>query len=1787
MTHKAFSTWDTLTSAGFVALEHLTGDDSSALLRARRQGSDAPALLQVLCAESPSQEERERLRHDFELSRLLAGEHVLEPLECLAGGRALLYGPFDGVPLHAFAKTVHADPAALLRVALSLVDALAAIHARGFAHCRLEPRHVLVAPATSAVKLVGFGAASRLSQDPPAPEDAGPKGTLTYIAPEQTGRMNRSVDHRSDFYSLGVLLYELFVGEPPFVAKDPLELVHAHFARRPRPLHEVEPRVPLAVSSVVLKLLAKDAEERYQSHLGLRADLSACITALTGGEPLREFIPGLQDVVARFHIPRRLYGREREVEALLAACERVGTGATEVVSIAGYAGIGKSALVRELRRPVATRGGYYISGKFDQLRRGIPYSALLEALRDITRQVLTEHEDALAAWRARLHEAIGDSGRLLTDLVPEVEAILGPQPAVQSQPPVEAQNRFNRVLGAFIGAFSRPGRPLALFLDDLQWADAASLGFLEQFLTRSNTHNLLLVAAFRDNEVDASHPLRGVFETFLGAGVPLVRVELAPLDMSPVTRLVADTVHALPEQCAELAELAQTKTGGNPFFVIEFLKTLHQEGALTFDAVTGRFRWDLAAIGAMQVTDNVVDLVCRRIARLSEATREVLKHAACIDNTFDLETLGLVCSRRPSELIPALWEAVEAGLLQPEGDVYPAVSERTGLSDPGMVRYQFLHDRVQQAAYSLIPEEARAATHLRIGRRLHGGQADEALGERLFDVVDHLDRGRALITNADERLGLVRLNLHAGLKAKASVAFEPAYHYLDVGLELLGERRWAHPELATALLQERGECGVLTTRFAQAERDFDELLGHARLPLERARVHEAQLRMQMRCGRMEQAVDAGLVALSLLGVHLAPRPTMATVAAEMLKVRWLMRKTRIQDLPELGTITQPEPELALRVMVTLLTPTYYTDQNLFALVTLKGMGLILRHGNSVDGCILYTTFGILLVEGLGAYEDGYALGQAGIRLAQSMGSPLALGRAQYSTASALHHWRAPLREHVTLLNAACRNCLDAGDLAFVTNCYQFLTSIRVSLGDPLGEIHERVGDWLSTVRRWKWNEYTHLLAVYRGFLRCLMDEAPGSTRFEGDGFDEDAYRTHREAPQYNILRAVYPLLKLQACYLADDLEGALASAREASETQRGLLGQYIVADYHFYAALTRAGLLVDAGGIARVELRIAIEKHLLKLRDWVKGCPDNFLHKQQLVEAELARALGKPDRAATMYERAQRSARVAGFLHIEALAHELAGRFHLAAGRERIAADHLHSARDGYARWGARAKVRTLESAHPSIFPAEPSGAAVRRGPRAEAALASAQALDLAAVTRAAQAISGEIQLGNLLQNLMRLVVESAGAERAFLVLPKTHSLVIEAAVDGDTVTLQPQTPLDMSEVLSTAILHYVARSRAPVVLTDAAAEGSFTEDPYVRRRRPRSLLCAPLLKQRTLVGVLYLENNAVPGAFTPARLEVLRILSSQAAISLENALLYQDLAEHSRTLEEKVTVRTAELSAKNAELGATLARLRETQAQLIAQEKLASLGSLMAGIAHELKNPLNFINNFAGLSTELVDELTQELEPVRAQLGDEARSALADLRKNAAAIRVHGHRADGIITTMLQHSRGAGGDRANADLNALLAETVKITALNLRDQRPGLDLTITEDYDPTVGTQGVVISELTRVFINVVDNALYAMATRHRSGEPGYRPELTVRTQRVDGRVLVRIRDNGTGIPADIVERIFNPFFTTKPPGEGTGLGLSISYDIVKRHQGELHVTSTPGQFAEFVITLPAPSAA
>ncbi len=1772
------NSWDTLLPVELRAVAELSACDSTVFLRARREPSGAEAVVQALRSTEPTPLALERLRHDFSVARELAGEHVLAPVALLERGRAIVYEPFGGVSLRALLHQGPPDLPALLRLTLRLVEALAAIHARDFIHRDLEPGKVLVSPGTWAVKLVGFGAASSQPRGAPSAEAAERMGAhLAYTAPEQTGRTNRAPDYRSDFYSLGVMLYELLTGRLPFESTDPLQLVHAHIARRPTPPHELAPAVPEPLSGIVCKLLSKPAEERYQSHHGLRADLQECLTALERDGHIPPFALGSRDVSPRFELPARLYGREGEVAPLLAAFERVAGGQSAVVGVSGPPGVGKSALVREFHQQVVARGSYFISGKFDQLRRGVPYSGLLDALRHLVRQVLSEREASIRFWQEQLQAALGDNGRVLTDVVPEVKAILGEPPPAQELPANEAQNRFQRVLGSFLATFSRPGRPLVFFVDDLQWADAASLDFLRELATGNAAAavHLLLVVAFRDSEDSAEHALPGVLDALKAEGVHLTHLALAPLDEATIARLVADTLHVPPASCAALTRLVHEKTAGNPFFVTEFLKALHQEGAVRFEVNAGCWRWDLAAIRAVSAMDNVVDLICRRIGSLPEPVQDVLKQAACIDNTFDLQTLAVACDRPAETLQPPLLEAVQAGLLLPasDGPRLPGEDPRPG--GAAVLGYRFLHDRVQQAAYSLIPVDARASTHLRIGRLLLGKASGEHLGERLFDVVNHLNRGRALIGAPPEQRVLARLNLLAGSQAKASVAFDAALRYFDVGIELLGPERWAHPELAAPLLSQRAECASLTTRFEEAERGFREVYEHVESPLERARICELEVMMFTTREDNEQVVARALEGLRLLGFECPRHVSKARVLAELLKVKWLLRGRKLSELRELPLAQSPEAILAARLLTETSRATYYVDQSLMALMFMRAMQLLLLHGRSsgtIFGCLLY---GLVVGPGMGDFATAHELGRVAIRMAEEVGDRLLLGRLRFCFASSLNPWRAPLRGNLEYLAAAHRDCLESGDQNFVANLLDQVLTVKLMVGEPLEPLTHEAGEYAEYSRRLKFESPWRYCLLYRAFLQRLTDPAGLRVDLEEDEAGRVPLSSLRGEAD-----ALHPVVKLVLCTLAGNLPEALATIEAAQPVLSNVMGQPLFALYHFHAGLTRAALLREARGAGRRQHRAAVEQHLRLLRTWARHCPENYQHMQELLEAELARAVATPDAAAALYDKALRSARETGISHVEALAQEFAGRFHLEAGHPRLAAHHLHCAREGYARWGARAKVRALEEAHPSVFPAV-APQALPSGSSAPAA----DSLDLAAVIRAAQALSGEIQLAGLLRRLLTLMVENAGAERAFLILKKGGALTVEASLDGDRVTAGAPVPLEASDALSAAVVYYVARTGERVLLHDALAEGAFTGDDYILRRRPRSVLALPLLKQGTLNGILYLENNVAPGAFTPARVDLLLMLSSQAAISIENARLYANLEEYSHTLEQKVAARTGELEARNTELATTIAQLRETQEQLVAQEKLAALGSLTAGIAHELKNPLNFINNFAEVSVSLVQEVEEELRARQALANapaGELEAALDDLRQNIGRIGTHGKRANSIINGMLLHARSTGSARVEVALNTVVEESIKLARHSLRGRYPDFSIEVTEAYDPEVGAVLLIQGEMNRVFINIIENALYALQEKRRTGGAAYRPALSVCTRRAGERVEVIIRDNGTGIPPAVLQRIFEPFFTTKPPGAGTGLGLSIGHEIVRHHQGELRVTSVPGEFTEFVIALP-----
>jgi histidine kinase len=1769
---------------GFTIAEELYRSGHTAVHRARRKDGGAVLLRTPINPRNPS--DAAKLRHEHEILGLLGKSSKLEALDpnnTIEGNVYLVTDDPGGIPLAGLIGESGMDLASCLWIASALIDAIGDVHRKRVLHKEVSPRNVLVDAAARHVSLVGHSLASRLSRETRGL--MGPdvlEGDLPCISPEQTGRMNRAVDYRTDFYSFGATLYQMLTGQPVVKKTEPMEIVHAHIALAPPSPREISRSVPEVLSTIVMKLLAKDAEDRYQSVRGIKADLEQCAAELAQRGSIGAFVIGTKDQSDVFQVPQKLYGREPQISALMEAFERAAAGRLELVLVSGYSGIGKSALVREIHKPVVGKRGYFVSGKYEQYKRDIPYLALSRAFQELIRQILTGSAESVAAFRARLTEALGPNGPIIVDVIPEVGLVLGEQEAPPELGPSESEARLRAAFQSFVEVCAAADHPLVLFLDDLQWADSASLKLIKLLLGAPEGRSLLLVGSYRDNEVDPAHPLSMAIEEIERSGAPVTHVKLGPLGLSDVIRLVADTVRADPTRAAPLAELCLEKTNGNPFFLIHFLQALHDERLLSFDASAHRWQWNVGEIRRKASTDNVVDLMVNKLQRLPERARRAVMLAACIGSQFDLLTLAAVADRSPADAADDLWEAVREGQVLPlSGDLSVEAQRTLDLGGEGEGlggRYRFLHDRVQQAARSLLSPAERAAANARIGRMLLAMTPAGAIEERVFDIVNHLDDCIDLVDTPAERRRLAELNLIAGRKAKASTAYDVAFRYLTIGLDLLPETSWETDyDLTASLHLLRSECEYLLGRSDDAEKSFDLLILHARTAREKVRVHTRKTVLYRHGTKYADAVKTAIEGLSLLGLSMPapsePDKLQAFAGADVMELQELLKDREIAALIDLPAMSDPDMLAMMGLLEELSILAMFFGPALVQAATFKMVVLSLKHGNARASAAAYVTYGMLVGSGMGDFKSGFAFGKLALELSRRLKDPIAECKSSFWHGALISHWREHIGAGVALLKEACDlgvrggDPVDAGYAAFFTPIHSY------ARGDALDDVLAEV----TRYRRYMDPETQQSILAWRQLAMALKGMTKGGGSFDGEAFSESEYVDKLGKTCSPLAMQHYFSAKVQALYLLDrpaEAAAMIARAEAAGDLMMMLFAQLATAEWAFFRALVR---LAEADAAATDEAKQAAialaKKDEERLVVWAENSPASFRHKRLLVAAELARVEGRPQDAVDPYEDALESARAHGFFQHQALIAELAGRFHLGRGRRSLARGYLTAAHEGYVRWGATAKARMLEEKHPDQL--------AGLGAQGAEAAQGGMTLDLSAVLRASQTMSGEIVLERLLQQVMRLMIESAGAERGYFVLEREGRLSIQAegAVGAEVAALQ-DLPVEQCEDLSAGIVNYVKRTGDKVVLDDAAREGRFQADPYVARKKPRSVLCAPIIKQKKRVGILYLENNLVAGAFTPARLRVLEVLSTQAAISLENAWLYD-------TLEQKVEQRTEELSLKNVELESALVRLSETQSQLVIQEKLASLGALTAGIAHEIKNPLNFVNNFAELTVGLAGEIEDVIRGEAPRLGADTVTDLEEsldlLRQNVTKISEHGKRANTIVNSMLLHSRGATGAREPSNLNAIVAESVSLAYHGMRGKDPSFNISIDARYDDAVGLVEVVSQDMSRVFINVINNACDATRQKRREKGGAYAPVLTIRTESRGDKVVVSVGDNGTGIAPEILDRIYNPFFTTKPPGEGTGLGLSISHDIVVGgHQGTIEVHSTPGESTEFTIVLP-----
>ncbi len=1506
--------------AGVIIDSKIYESSASLVYRGRSVEDNREIVIKLLKQDYPSPQELTRYHQEYEIIRSLNLEGVVKAYSQQAYQRTLviLLEDFGGESLEYWMRQRPASfcpmpLAAFLQLAIDLTDILGKIHAANIIHRDINPGNIVLNPDTGVVKVIDFGIATQFNRTNPIFKSPYVlEGTLAYLSPEQTGRMNRALDYRTDFYSLGVTFYQLLTGQLPFATTDILKLVHCHTAKQPVPPHELKATIPKPISDIVMKLMAKNAEDRYQSAWGIKVDLESLAEQLKETEQIGNIPLALHDVFDQFHIPQGLYGREAEIAALLAAFERVATRGkidkicrpaerisnselnVEMMLVSGYVGVGKSALVQELYKPTTAKRGYFISSKFDQFQRNIPYSAIAQALQKLVRQLLSEPEEQVQQWRSRLLAALGSNRQLIIDVIPEVELIIGKQPPVPEVGTTEAQNRFNRVFQQIIRVFCSNEHPLVIFLDDLQWVDSATLNSIELMMLDEQTQSLFLIGAYRDNEVTPTHPLVLTLERLRKQGAVLQEIVLTPLTLEPLSQLIAETLHQNTDTVCSLAKLVLHKTEGNPFFVNEFLRMLHSEKLLTFDAAHLSWQWNMAQIQAQNITDDVVELLLLKLQKLPEGTQRMLRLAACVGAEFDLETLTIVDERSSQAISVDLLAAIQSGFIQPlsELDENLLVQE-----------YKFLHDRAQQSAYDLIDDSHKQVTHLQIGRNLLEKTLLERISERLFEIVDHLNYGIELVTDRAERDEIARLNLMTGQKAKGAIAYSMAQNYLATGRAWLGASSWqTNYDLALDLYTETTEVAYLCGDFEQVECWAEIVLQEAKTVLDTVKVYEVKMQTNIAQGEQSKTINTALQVLQKLGINFPENPTQSDVQLELDAIAFLLSQKPIEDLIYLSEMSEPGRLAAMRILSSTIIAALIAAPDLVPLLVSQQVMLSIRYGNTSISPFAYANFGFVLCGIAGNIELGYEFGQLALgQLSQPHAWPFKAKTLLFVNIFIIH-WKEHIKTTSKLFLEGYQIGLEAGDLEFAAYCVHSYCFHCCVVGKELGKVEREMRRYNEAIRQINQKTVLAWNKIFHQFVLNLMGFSIDPTHLIGESYNEENELPHHQAGSDGTAIFEVYFNKLLLCYLFSKYTQAVENAALAKHYLICVTPTFIVPLYYFYTSLSELATYYGSGTQAQEGIleKIAISQE--KMKQWAHYAPMNYLHKYYLIEAEKARILGQLLEAEEFYEQAIQGARENEYLQEEALAYELAAKFYLSRGREKFAQTYMKEAHYCYERWGAMAKVKDLETRYPQFFP-QPLGVGhtTIHTPSGTTASRADSAFDLATVMKASQAISSEIELDRLLNSLMKILIENAGAQIGFLILENSGEWAIEASSElnnsKNVWATQVLQSIPMANRLPESIIQYVIRTHESVILNDAIHEGNFINEPYIQRNQTQSILCLPLLNQSKLVGVLYLENQLAAGAFTPDRSQVLHLLSTQAAISIENAKHYSELrANESRT---------------------------------------------------------------------------------------------------------------------------------------------------------------------------------------------------------------------------------------------------------------------------------------------------
>ncbi|NES03950.1 MAG: AAA family ATPase [Okeania sp. SIO2F4] len=1775
--------------------ENLYQGTRTLVYRGQRTCDNKPVIIKILRNPHPSFNELVQFRNQYIITRHQEHQAIVKPLalERYGNGYALIMPDERAYALSDYWPKSERSLSNFLYIAIQLAEVLHYLSIQRIIHKDIKPSNILIHPETKQVKLIDFSISTLLPKEQQQLINPNVlEGTLAYISPEQTGRMNRGIDYRTDFYSLGVTFFELLTGKLPFESSDPMELVHCHIAKTPP---NPDSQLPTPLVDLVLKLMAKNAEDRYQSALGLKHDLEQCLQQLETTGKITQFELGSRDFCDRFMIPEKLYGRETEVQRLLDGFALVTQGATLMMLVTGFSGIGKTAVVNEVHKPIVKQRGYFIKGKFDQFNRNIPFSAFVIAFRDLMGQLLGESDTELAVWKSKILDAVGENGQVIIDVVPEVERIIGTQPAVTDLSGSAAQNRFNLLFSKFLRVFTTKEHPLVIFLDDLQWADSASLDLLKLLMEESEVGYLLVLGAYRDNEVFPAHPLMLSLDQINKQGAEIETLTLAPLSEKDITRLVAETLICTTELAAPLSELVYQKTKGNPFFGTQFLKGLHEDGCITFNMEAGYWQCELSEVRQLALTDDVVEFMVGRLQKLPEANQNVMKLAACIGNQFDLSTLAVVCEQTQDEVAGNLWRGLQEGFVIPQTDTYkffqgdePQDKSQENIS----VNYRFLHDRVQQAAYSLIPEERKQATHLQIGRLLSKNLSPEEENINIFTIVNHWNQARELIADPAEQDYLIQLNFKSGEKAKGSAAYAGALQYFQTALSLLDVESWQTNYPLTLTLHENyAEAAYLTGDFELMETIIEQVFNHRQDLLDLVKVHEIKILAKTAQTQQLSALNIGIEFLALLGIQFPESPEIEDLQVELAAISQLMDGKAIADLANLPLIEDREQLAKVKILANLIVSCYQAKPSLFPWISCKLMQLSIQYGNTVHSSFIYSCYGLVCVLVLQDITSATEYGKIACQLdlTPQTGDGVA---GTFMAGTCISHRSTHIQESIPLLLKVYQAGLETGNFQFAGLAISNRSQYFYFMGHNLSAVKLEIAS--SSHALATMNQENALLAhqAFQQAVLNLLGESETPWELIGTVYNETESVPLKIAANHRTALNLFYMNKLILCYLFDLIPQAVENAALAESYLDGivaLLEEYV---WNFYDSLTQLAHYDGADTSVQKSILEKVETNQSKMQYWANHTPMNGQHKYDLVAAERHRILGERFEAIELYDLAIAGAKENEYLQEEAVANELAAKFYLDWGKEKVASGYMQEAYYCYARWGAKAKINQLEAKYPQLLTpilqqqqVENPLDSIQRVTQRQTSKTKTQttstglsdALDLASLLQAAQAISSIIELEPLLGNILQIILTNAGAQKAVLLVRETDQwhlrAIAQLAIDGTIETDTNSQPLTTDIPVPIRLIQYVKNTQSVVLINEAKTEITAILEGYLLTYQPQSVFCVPLLHQGHLVAILYLEHPTTKGVFTTERQTIIQFLCAQAAIALENAQLYEQAQK-------------------------ALRDLQKAQLQIVQSEKMSALGTLLSGVAHEINNPLGFIagnieiaqNNLADLLEHL--DLLYEENTFAENITDHAEEIdleylRSDFPNILKSMNVGVEQMKNISTSLRIFSRKDQEHKTKFNIHDGIESTLVILKHRTKanDKRPAIEIIKEYEELPEINC---FPGQLNQVFMNILANAIDAFdeanVGKTYAEIQEYPNRIKIGTSRVDElQVQIEIQDNGCGMKPETKDRIFEQGFTTKGVGKGTGLGMAIAKSIItEKHGGIITCDSTVGEGTIFTIALP-----